>query len=250
MGLPDSTGTKPFHRHPWGQRTICRTESEDFVNWSKAEQLLQGNPPNQTYTMQVFPYAGVYIALVMWFRWHSDDRVQCELAWSPDTIRWERINPGIPIIPNAENEGDYDWGCVYAGQSVVVTDDEIRIYYGGSDGLHWGWRESGLCLATLKPDRWAGYVPAGDNIGTVTTTARNWLSSLAITADAGGGSVETAVIDKTDRVLATGRPVSDDVTDAQIEFDNPEALAGLGDEMIRFRFTLRGAKLYSFLLSD
>ena len=107
-----------FHRHPRGQRTLARTESDDFVKWDKAEVLMAGTPPYQTYTMQVFPYAGIYLALIMWFRWHSDDRVQCELAWSADTVRWERISPGMPLIPLSEKEGDYDWGCIYGSRPI------------------------------------------------------------------------------------------------------------------------------------
>ena len=31
------------------------------------------------------------------------------------------------------------------------------LYYGGSDGLHTSWRNGFFCLATLRPDGFAGY---------------------------------------------------------------------------------------------
>ena len=57
----------------------------------------------------------------------------------------------------------YDWGCVYASACPVFLDDEIRIYYGGSDGYHFGWRNGFFCLATLRPDGFAGYEPLEQN---------------------------------------------------------------------------------------
>ena len=39
----------------------------------------------------------------------------------------------------------------------VFLKNEIRLYYGGSDWLHTSWRNGFLCLATLRPDGFAGY---------------------------------------------------------------------------------------------
>ena len=61
------------------------------------------------------------------------DRVHCELAWSPDTWEWHIIDPGTPLIDTSHEKGDYDWGCVYASVPIFLP-DEIRIYYGASDG--------------------------------------------------------------------------------------------------------------------
>src|SRR5204863_593439 len=83
------------------QRLVARTESADFIHWSKAVEVLRGDKLHQTYAMPVFRYAGVYLGLAMMFDTKTD-RVSCELAWSPDTIAWERIDPGQPLIPNSE----------------------------------------------------------------------------------------------------------------------------------------------------
>ena len=130
--------------------------------------------------MPFFRYEDVYLGLLMIIRL-SEERVHCELAWSPDSIRWERINPGTPFIPNAAVKGRYDWGCVYAADAPVVMKDRIRIYYAGSNGHHRYWRDGFLCLATLRPDGWAGYVPVDPNRkGVVVTQPLTWRGPLAL----------------------------------------------------------------------
>jgi hypothetical protein len=148
-----------------GVRVVGRTESPDFIHWTKAEPVLKGlDDTHQIYAMPVFRYGEGYLGLPMIFD-TEQDRVFSELAWSPDTIHWERIAPGQPLIPNGP-AGSWDWGCVYAAAYPIVRDNEILLYYGGSDNVHTNWRKSGLGLARLRPDRFAGYRagagPAGE----------------------------------------------------------------------------------------
>ena len=102
--------------------------------------------------MPIFYHGGVYLGLVA-IHDQEEDRVWTELTWSPDTKEWHRILPGTPLIPNSEVEGEYDWGCAYPAAYPVFLEDEIRLYYGASDGLHGGWRNGFLSMATLRPRR-------------------------------------------------------------------------------------------------
>ena len=138
-------------------RQVAWTSSPDFRHWEAVRIAMEGlNENEQTYAMPVFFHGGVYIGLVA-IHDQAADRVWTELAWSPDSMTWHRVLPGTPLIPNGGDEGDYDWGCVYAAACPVFLEDEIRLYYGGSDGLHTSWRNGFLCLATLRPDGFAGY---------------------------------------------------------------------------------------------
>ena len=232
-----------------GQRTVGRIESSDFVNWSKAVEVLRGEMENQTYAMPVFRYGAIYLGLLMIIRQH-DDRVQCELAWSPDTVRWERINPGTPLIPNGSTAGDYDWGCLYAAQAPVVLEDEIRIYYGGFNGTHGRWRDGSLCLATLRPDGWAGYEPVDSaHSGTVVTTPTEAGGELSLTADAAGGSVLVTVVNGDGSEVATSTPIEENVTNHPVTFAASDQLVQLSGRRVRLRFDLHNAKLYSFAFS-
>ena len=220
------------------------------MKWSKAVEVLRGDPENQTYAMPFFRYEDVYLGLLMIIRL-SEERVHCELAWSPDSIRWERIDPGTPFIPNAAVKGQYDWGCVYAADAPVVMKDRIRIYYAGSNGHHRYWRDGFLCLATLRPDGWAGYVPVdSDRKGVVVTSPLTWRGRLHLTADAAGGSVQVTVLDDQGEILAEAQPLSGEVTDGEVTAETPGSLADLEGRPVALKFVLDQAKLYSFAFKE
>ena len=157
-------------------RTVLRTESVDFVHWSEPVEVLRGkNTHDQIYSMPIFRLGVTYFGLPAIF--HKGDReaadwdtVDTELAWSTDTITWNRVCPGRPLIPHGEGtyrNGAYDCGCIYAAVPVLVGDTHY-IYYGSSNGHHNGFREGSLSLATIQKDRFAGQT-ASNGIGHCTT---------------------------------------------------------------------------------
>ena len=229
-----------------GQRIVGRTESLDFVKWTKAAEVLRGDRQNQTYAMPVFCYADVYLGLVMILR-RDGDRVHCELTWSPDTIKWERIDKGTPLIPNSENKGDYDWGCAYAAAYPVFLENEIRLYYGGSNGTHGGFRDGCLALATLRPDGFAGYEPQNkEKDAVVVTKPLLWSGgTLRVTADAKGGSVKVLVLDTEGRTAAVSKSIKQNITNGTVHFKAPLQLKG---SAVRLQFELQKARLYSFAI--
>ena len=234
----------------FGQRIVGRTESPDFIHWIKAAEVLRGDPQNQTYAMPVFRYADVYLGLVM-ILCRKDDRVRCELTWSPDTVRWERIEPGKPLIPTSDTQGAYDWGCVYAAAVPVVRQNEIRVYYGGSNGPHGGWRDGFFCLATLRPDGFAGYEPV-DPTSSAMILTRPVIStgkSLRITTDATGGSVRVALLDADSKPLAISEPIQGDVTDRPVGLPR-DVVAAQTNKSVRLRIEMTRAKVYSFTFGD
>ena len=230
------------------ERLVARTESTvDFVNWTKCEEVLRGSPSLQTYSMPVFRYAGLYLGLPAMFD-TEQDRVWTGLAWSPDSMDWRHIDQGTPLVPNAPDPGAYDWGTVYASVPVV-QDDGIRLYYGGSNRGHYDWRDGFLCLATLRPDGFAGYQPETTSAPAVVTTRPLRIGSrLRITADAAGGSVTVSVLNETGTAAAVSDPVTADVTDGGVTWAGGALPAGIAGRRLRLRFVIDNAKLYSFLL--
>ncbi|MDP6635389.1 MAG: hypothetical protein QGG42_10850 [Phycisphaerae bacterium] len=232
----------------WGRphgRQVARIESDDFVNWTKEVVVLEGTNKQQTYAMPVFFRHNVYFGLIAIFDIPSN-RVWTELAWSADTKKWNRVSPGTPLIPCSEKKLDYDYGCVYPCAYPVFLKDEIRLYYGGSDYLHNGWRTGSLCLATLRPDGFAGYEPVDKNKpATVTTQLVPWNDKcLMISADAKGGSVVIEVLDDKGKLIATAKTINGAVSGKIAEF--PKDVTIKQDQPVRLRFKLTGAKLYSF----
>jgi hypothetical protein len=231
----------------WGEekgRQVVRIESEDFVNWTKEKVVLEGIDKNyQTYAMPVFYYGGIYLGLVA-IHDQKADRVWTELTWSPDTKTWNRVCPGTPLIPCSDKVLDYDYGCIYPCAYPVFLKNEIRLYYGGSDYLHSGWRTGSLCLATLRPDGFAGYKQEDNTKPAVVITSAVPYSgqNINITADVGpNGSVKVNVLDRKNNIVAKAEPVSKTVSDGRLNFDNK-----IDSEEIRFRFEFSNVKLYSF----
>lgn len=228
-------------------RQVARIESEDFINWTKAEVVLEGVDTNlQTYAMPTFFYGGVYLGLVAVHDQESD-RVWTELSWSPDTRDWHRISPGVPLISNSETPLDYDYGCVYACANPVFLEDEIRLYYGGSDYLHFGWRNGSLGLATLRPDGFAGYEQQSrEKPAQIITTPIHYNSeAIRVTGDVEeGGSIQVTILDQNGRELLPSQTISETVSDGQLKLDQT-----IDADQVRLKFELDQAKLYSFSLS-
>ena len=239
----------------WGEqgRQVARIESDDFLKWTKAKVVLEGlDKGHQTYAMPVFFHGGVYLGLVA-IIYPKEDRVWTELTWSPDTLQWNRVCPGTPLIANSEKEMAYDWGCVYAGAYPVFLEDETRIYYGGSDWHHGNWRNGFLCMATLRPDGFASYGPIESNKpALITTTAVVCTGDkLRLSADVPeGGSIKVTVLDRQNKELAEGEPIARTVTDAVVRWNKGFSWEELKGKEIRLRFELRDAQLYSFAFSD
>lgn len=231
-------------------RLVSRIESEDFVKWSKAEVVLKGVDTNlQTYAMPTFYHGGVYLGLIA-IHDQKADHVWTELAWSPDTKQWNRVCPGSPLIANSKEEMAYDWGCLYAAATPIFLDDEIRIYYGGNDGYHYGWRNGFFCLATLRPDGFAGYEPINTRYGAIVTTKPMIFAgkNLCISADIPPGEyVMVAVKDEQGNKITISKKIKETVTDAPVQWLGDKDMQG---KRVRLEFVLNTAKLYSFSFTD
>ena len=145
-----------------GERLVTRLESDDFVQWRSSgivlRSTLEEGRSTQTYALTVFPYANGYLGYLMLYHIANGRRVDVELAWSPDSLRWERVAPGQPFLANGP-AGSYDSGCIYAQAGpAMVQDGRIPVYYGGSATPHLGWKRSGsLCVASIPEDGFAFY---------------------------------------------------------------------------------------------
>ena len=234
-----------------GVRLVGRTESADFLNWTRAEEVLRGEGPDrQTYAMIVFRYASLYLGLLMVLN-RDEDTVDCELAVSVDTIRWERICTGTPLIPRGP-EGSYDWGCVFAAAYPVVRKDGIRLYYAGSDGRHSDWRRGFFCLAHLRPDGFAGLEPIGEEVtGTVLTAPIECAGRrLLLSADVFNGSVRAAIAGADGFGLENCKPILSSVAGEAVVWDGGGDLSKFVGKRVQLLFELRSARLYAFGFSD
>ena len=239
-----------------GNRKIARTESIDSVTWTKSETIIEGTPQDQLHDMVIFRDGGLYLGLLGCMNYPSKEtrngvRQHIELAWSPDSYKWHRINPGTPFISNSKSNNNeygkmpYDWGCVFPSAPVFV-DDEIRIYYGASDWYFFDWRKGGLALATLDKNRWAGYEAVDDDSkAIVTTTPLKLDNNIHITADVGkGGLIVVNVLDQKGEILVSSQGIKNSCTEFKLNF-GPE-YNHLKGSKCRIQFIINRAKVYSF----
>ncbi|HSI12574.1 MAG TPA: hypothetical protein VK961_11040 [Chthoniobacter sp.] len=180
-----------------GERLVTRLESTDFQHWTSSGVVLRSTPEEgkatQTYALTVFPYANIYLGYVMMYHMGQGRTVDCELAWSPDSVHWQRVQPGTPLLPLGA-KGSYDSGCIYAQAGPpVVQDGRLLLYYSGSPTVHVGWKRSGsLCLARLREDGFAAFEPVdGSQPAVLTTTPlRHTHHPVSLVAD-GAVKMET-----------------------------------------------------------
>ena len=241
-----------------GNRKIARTESVDSVTWTKSETIIEGTPQDQLHDMVIFRDGGVYLGLLGCMNYPSKEtrngvRQHIELAWSPDSFKWHRINPGTPFISNSKSNNleygkmPYDWGCVFPSAPVFVN-DEIRIYYGASDWYFFDWRKGGLALATLDKNRWAGYEAVDDDdTAIVTTNPLKLDNNIHITADVGkGGRILVNVLNQKGEILVSSQGIKNSCTEFKLNF-NPQ-YSNLVGKVLRIQFILQKSKIYSLNL--
>lgn len=238
-------------------RTVIRTESPDFLTWTSGTEVLRALPAErrrQTYTMIVFPYGNAYLAWVMMMNRDNsirkddlnDDTADCELAWSADTLKWERILPGTPVIPRGA-QGSCDFGCIYGAAYPIARDGKLLLYYGGSDWKHSDWRVGSLCLATMRADGFAGIEPRDRSQPARVATAPVHCASskLEVSADCAGGSLQVILHGSDGRRIARSDSISGDFTDSPVRFPGVALQEHVG-KPVRLEFLLKGGKLYSF----
>ena len=240
-----------------GNRKIARTESADGLKWTRSELIIEGTPKNQMHDMVIFRAGGVFLGLLGVMDYPSVKsmegvRQQIELAWSPDSYTWHRILPGKPLIANTSAKTKeygtmpYDWGAMFPSQPVF-RENEVQIFYGASDWYFFDWRKSGLALATLRPDGWAGFEPSDAAHPAIVTTTSIDCSrgQLRVSVDVhSGGWLKVTALDETGKQQASSRTItrtgSDTVIDWSGDFDLQKA------KVIRLKFEFAKAKLYSF----
>ncbi|MBI5820088.1 MAG: hypothetical protein HZA88_13975 [Verrucomicrobia bacterium] len=236
-----------------GERLVSRAESTDFLKWTQPALVLRSTPAEgknrQAYCMPAFPYANGYLGFVMMYNVASDQTVDCELVWSPDSVTWQRVAPGTPFIPRGAKES-YDGGCIYAQAGPpVIKDGRLWIYYGGSREKHRGWKRHCLpCLARLRVDGFAGYEPQepGRPATILTPPMRCTGDELRVSADVRSGSMRVEIVGESGHALADCEPIVTDVTDGIVRWKNGKSLAALKGKAVRLKFELNSATLYAF----
>jgi hypothetical protein len=137
-----------------GSRRVWRSESGDFLNWTRPILALEPdvNDPPQTQfnAMPAFPYGHLTMGLLQILRTREEDKrwekydgtLTVELTHSRHGGGWHRTMRGQDFIslglPNA-----WDAGMIQPASAPVFLKDEIRFYYSGTPYEHGGDKTKG-----------------------------------------------------------------------------------------------------------
>ena len=139
---------------------------------------------------------------------------------------------------------DYDYGCVYACATPVFLNDEIRIYYGASDYLHFGWRNGSLALATLRIDGFAGYEQkSSSSLGIIKTKTVPYKGQdILINADVNdGGYIKVSVFDENGNEISKANTVKRTMNNGKLKLTKT-----IKSKFVQLKFDIMNSKLYSF----
>ncbi len=209
----------PDGRMAW-KHAMGRTESADFLDWSTPELVCAPDDEDplhvEFHTTPVFYHEGVYICLNQVLdRAVGGGVIDVELMLSRDGRNWQRPFRDEFFLPRGA-AGTFEGGSIFTNSTPVMLDDEMRFYYGGysagatsaDDRRH----VSGIGLATLRRDRFAGIQPLDrtdlvtqrqpvEGVGQVTLkkTSLAQVRAVELNADASAGSIRVEVLDAAGR---------------------------------------------------
>jgi hypothetical protein len=263
-------------RRYWETRAFGRggpwTADEPSV-WTSADRLDPRRPeygvPAELYNLDAVAYESLVLGLFTMWRGEGNSREKPNdivVGFSRDGFHWSRPNRR-PFIAVSEHVGDWNWGNVQsAGGVCLVVGDRLHFYVSGRSGVP-GTDAPGVCstgLATLRRDGFASLSdddsatpmrrgPAGQPRSVTTRPIRFSGSFLFVNADADGGEIRVEVLDRSGHVIqpfsaANCVPARGNQTRLAIGWNGGE-LAQLAGEVIRFRFAVSRARLFSFWVS-
>ena len=183
------------------------------------------------------------------------------IATSRDGDSWDAhwVYAGQPLIPRGP-DGSFDKDILLPASTIVTHDDKHWLYYAGANERHGNEqvkfdRKHAIGLATLRLDGFVG-LRADEMAGTIVTKPfRLEGPELMVNVDARDGEVSVEVLDETgqplpgyagDEVLAATK--LDDLR-WQPQWKQHSDLSALQGKIVRLKFHLQNATLYSFQFS-
>jgi hypothetical protein len=262
LELKSAWASDPWvEKNCWG-RAVARVESPDFLDWEFTAPAsapvvmtadIEDPPGTEIYSMQVFPYEGVYIGLVQIF--HNQENtcyLDIQLAVSRDGVSFNRVGDRTPFIPLGP-VGSWDrFNTSVANNPPIRVDDELRFYFGGRTYRHSpyqgddkGASGGGIGFGTIALERFVS-LDAPSSGGTVETVPVLLPGGeLHLNAVSRFGEIVVELLDSASQdVVAQSLPVSEDSLDVAVIWEEGSAFDAT--RPITIRFTLKNAGLFGF----
>jgi hypothetical protein len=238
------------------RRRVAVKESKNLDFWTHERTILvpQEDDPDYFYSMTVFRLGDLFFGSLQIYE-TVHHHLYLELAWSEDGLRWNRLPKSAQrMLLNVGEEGSWDGGMVSIIEKPILVGDEMRFYYGGTNAAHNSWGETASGLATTKRDRLIGARSIPGNGSRLLTRPIPITGDLAINARATGEirvEVRSSIRDEPIEgwTLDDCTPITGDKVYAPVRWGG-KSLRNLKDQVVRLRFHLSDASLYSFDLIE
>ncbi len=283
---------EPIYPEDARTRTASFATSIDFLNWDSPPAIRDADDrflsfhadekdpvgSRDFYTLEVLPYAGGYVGFTSVYHnmfgvapaamdtgkaqspWM--DRMDVQLLWSRDAVKFERVGERRVFIPNGP-AGSWDEDLVYSVHNGIVREDlgEIWIYYEGFSGHHWFYhrqehQRGQVGLAILRLDGFVSVTGQGAMTTRPLTFQGNVLRINATGVDKyvgpGYGTVRVEILDaKTGSSIEgfeekSSDPFGEDRIDHNVTWKGASDVSALQGRSIQLRFHLDKAKLFAF----
>ncbi len=217
---------------------------------------------SEIYAVTAIPYEGVVVALYnLWpVIGNHEGPLDMPMKVSRDMKTWTDVD--FPRRALAIGRfGEWDSGMVYGANTMLVVDDEIRLYYLGASMGHCTkvlpmtlpYHTLGVGLATLRLDGFASLRTNDGETGTVTTQPIQFDGNrLSVNVDCGAnGWLKAELLDASGEViprftLSDCVPITGDSLRHHVQWRGSRDVPARETPVVRIRFTLRDADLYSF----
>ncbi|MDA3926766.1 MAG: glycosyl hydrolase family 32 [Kiritimatiellae bacterium] len=273
------SGFRGRSRHYWECDDFLKGaqwDDDEPVIWAAADNKDLIDPVTkqtpQLYNLDAVAYESIMLG--MYEIHHGPPNGECEktglpkitelnFAYSRDGFHWDRPDRTIDI--RAERRDVWDRGYVQSlGNICCIQGDKLWIYYTGFQGdasranSHWfknGMYDRGATgVAFLRRDGFAS-MDSNSQPGTLLTRPITFSGSqLFVNTVAAKGTLKVEIQDQSGKVIPpyttdNCKPITADSTLANISWKGAKNLDALKGKVLRFKFTLTNASLYSFWVS-
>jgi len=259
------------------KRRVFVTTSNSLWEMPSLQEVMvpddaQDNIDDEFYSLPMVRIGDMYIGFLNVLH-TTDNTMNVRLLYSRDAFNWSDVDRGRPFLEvGSAEEGAWDPYLVEVSNSVILADDGIRIYYGGSACHHDWWMfgekegldmpdDPGVCktalgLATLRPE---GFVSMNTTVRPGVLLTRPFVSDgdhLVVNVACGPkGYLDVELTDASDKVIeGCGRGDHDTFTGDSVRHtvtwrgksQLPRDVLARGAKL---RFWSRDCGLYSFRIA-
>jgi hypothetical protein len=252
-----------WYREWHSGRAVGRIESTDFVEWNFSAPAtapvvmttdLEDPPGTEIYSLNVFPYEGVYVGLVQVFLARPDAcTLEVELAVSRDGVRFHRVGGRAPLI-TVGPIGSWDrFNQSLANNPPIQVGDDLRIYYGGRTYRHSPYRGSdtgpragAIGFASIQRDRFVSLEASFDGGEILTKPLLLTGKTLHLNARSDFGEILVEALGPSGAIVARSSPIQHDSLDNTVVWAEGGVEPG---QPVVLRIRLKNACLYSLWCS-